>query len=146
MDKYEVRRLRLIELMNSDCSGKASEIAKKIDRSESYVSRMMYPEGKPGKKRIGEDMAKLITEAFKLPPYWLDGEIAPISESPQAREVAKAFDALNAVQQQAVITMIESYGQKIPRFDSRASVSSQQTKSDNHIVENSGKKQSSASS
>lgn len=115
MDKYEIRRLRLIELMNSRCDGKATEIAKRIDRSESYISRMMYPEGKAGKKRIGEDMAALITQAFGLPPYWLDGETSPVEASPQAREVAKAFDALNSRQQEAVMTMIESYGPTIPR-------------------------------
>lgn len=71
MDKYECRRLRLLELRDTRCNGVAAELAEKLDRSASYVSRMLYPEGKPGKKRIADEMNELIEKAFKLPAGWL---------------------------------------------------------------------------
>lgn len=72
MDKYERRRLRLIELRETRCNGKAAELAKAIGRDASYVSRMLYPEGKAGKKRIADDMMEVIEKAFGLPRGWLD--------------------------------------------------------------------------
>lgn len=72
MDKYEQRRLRLIELRDRFCNGNASELARRIEREPSYVSRMLYPEGKSGKKRIADDMMEIIEKAFNLPRGWLD--------------------------------------------------------------------------
>lgn len=48
--------------------GGITHIADKIGVDASYVSRMLYEPGKPGRKRIGEDMARLISQAF---PGWL---------------------------------------------------------------------------
>lgn len=74
MDKYERRRLNLIELRDKKCNGKAAELAKKIGRDPSYVSRMLYEEKKPGKKRIADDMIEVIEAAFSLPRGWLDSD------------------------------------------------------------------------
>lgn len=79
MDKYEQRRLKLIEIRDRFCNGKASELARRIEREPSYVSRMLYPEGKNGKKRIADDMMEIIETAFSLPRGWMDS-ISP--ESP----------------------------------------------------------------
>jgi len=73
MDKYEKRRLRLIQLRDDFCNGNASELARKIDREPSYVSRMLWPEGKSGRKRIADDMMEVIEKSFKLPRGWMDG-------------------------------------------------------------------------
>jgi phage repressor protein C with HTH and peptisase S24 domain len=72
MDKYERRRLRLIELRDTKCGGNGADLARKIDRDPSYVTRMLYPEGKAGKKRIADDMIDVIEAAFSLPHGWLD--------------------------------------------------------------------------
>lgn len=72
MDKYEFRRQKLIELMNSHCDGKVASLAKRLERSDSYVARMLYPVEKPGFKRIGEDMADVIAQAFQLDRRSLD--------------------------------------------------------------------------
>jgi hypothetical protein len=64
MDKYERRRQNLAKILADQCSGKIADLAKKIDRSDSYVTRMLYPDGKSGKKRIGEDLADLISKTF----------------------------------------------------------------------------------
>jgi phage repressor protein C with HTH and peptisase S24 domain len=66
MDKYELRRLTLLKLMNSECNGKIADLAKKLGRSDSYVSRMLYEEGKAGRKRIGDDMKDVIESTFGI--------------------------------------------------------------------------------
>lgn len=86
MDKYERRRLRLIELRDTRCGGNGADLARKIDRDPSYVTRMLYPEGKAGKKRIADDMIEVIESAFSLPRGWLD----------QAGEQLRPADAIQA--------------------------------------------------
>lgn len=73
MDKYEQRRLRLIQIRDDFCGGKAVDVARKIEREPSYVSRMLYEDGKKGKKRIADDMVEVIEKAFSLPRGWMDG-------------------------------------------------------------------------
>ncbi len=73
MDKYEQRRLRLIQIRDELCGGKAVDVARRIEREPSYVSRMLYEDGKKGKKRIADDMVEVIEKAFSLPRGWMDG-------------------------------------------------------------------------
>ncbi|MEH6434326.1 S24 family peptidase [Massilia sp. DD77] len=80
MDKYEIRRLNLLALLRTHCGGKAATLADKIGRSPSYVSRMLYVEGKEGKKRIGEDMRDLIESALVLPKGSLDDDASALNE------------------------------------------------------------------
>lgn len=75
MDKYENRRLKLIELKDNFCNGKISTLAEKLGKDQSYVGRMLYPEGKAGKKRIGDDMLDVISQVFQIPKSWFDGDI-----------------------------------------------------------------------
>ena len=82
MDKYEFRRQRLIELKDQHCDGKISTLAEKLKRSHSYVSRMLFDENKPNKKRIGDDMLDVISEAFGVSKAWLDGDV-DVAEVPQ---------------------------------------------------------------
>lgn len=51
-----------------------SELAKKIGRDPSYVSRMFYEAGKAGRKRIADDMMEVIEKAFSLPRGYLDSD------------------------------------------------------------------------
>lgn len=82
MDKYERRRLNLIKLRDEKCNGKAADLAKKIGRDPSYVARMLYEEGKAGKKRIADDMIEVIEDAFQLKKGWLDSEGAEVKTVP----------------------------------------------------------------
>jgi phage repressor protein C with HTH and peptisase S24 domain len=75
MDKYEKRRVRLAELRDQKFHGSASDLARAIGKEPSYVSRMLYPAGKAGKKRIGEDMAEVIETALGWPKGSLDSDI-----------------------------------------------------------------------
>lgn len=72
MNKYEHRRLRLLELRAWACEGMTARLAERIARSDSYVARMLYEEGKPGKKRIGDDMLDVLEAAFGLTHGWFD--------------------------------------------------------------------------
>lgn len=70
MDKFERRRLRLLELR--DRCGSNAELARRIGKDASYVSRLLFEEGKKGKKRIGDDIIEAVLSAFQLPHGWLD--------------------------------------------------------------------------
>ncbi len=87
MDKYEFRRQRLIELRDSKCNGNAAELSRKIEREPSYVTRMLYPEGKAGRKRIADDMIEIIENAFDV-PGWFDHKKVRVSTVPATGEVS----------------------------------------------------------
>ena len=82
MDKYEARRQRLRQLIDEKCEGVSSAFAKQIGRDASYVTRMLYPDGKKGRKRIADDMMEIIETAFDLPRGWLDGIERTVSYPP----------------------------------------------------------------
>ncbi|SAE91832.1 LexA repressor [Enterobacter cloacae] len=93
MDKYEQRRLKLIEIRDRFCNGKAAELARRIEREPSYISRMLYPEGKAGRKRIADDMMEIIENAFSLPRGWMD---SITSEMPSANEELEFAGSIRA--------------------------------------------------
>lgn len=64
MDKYERRRQALIALAGRLGRGGIAKIAHAIDKQPDYVSRMKYPAGKSGRKRIGEDTLQALLEHF----------------------------------------------------------------------------------
>src|ERR1700692_1487331 len=72
MDKYERRRLKLLKLRDRDFGHSNSALARKIGKDASSVARMLYPLGKDGRKRIGEDLVEIIENAFQWPNGWLD--------------------------------------------------------------------------
>ncbi len=89
MDKFEIRRLNLQAVLRTHCNGKAAALADKIGGAPSYVSRMLYPEGKRGKKRIGEDMRDRIEDALALPRGYMDDvarAAAEVGASAEAEE------------------------------------------------------------
>lgn len=73
MDKYEARRCRLQQLIQEQADGSQSRFADMIGSSPSYVSRMLYPEGKANKKRIADDMIERIEVKLNLGRGWFDG-------------------------------------------------------------------------
>lgn len=64
MDKYDRRRSALQSLVDSIGRGGIAAVANAIGKSPSYVSRMLYPPGKPGFKRIGEDSLEPLANAY----------------------------------------------------------------------------------
>jgi hypothetical protein len=93
MDKFEIRRLNLQALLRTHCQGKAAALADKIGRSPSYISRMLYPEGKTGKKRIGEDMRNLIEDTLALARGTLDDEATALAENGNSKAVVETADS-----------------------------------------------------
>lgn len=64
MDKYESRRLALVQLVKSQPRAGIATVAAKVGKDASYVSRLLYPPGKEGRKRIGEDVWDALIRAF----------------------------------------------------------------------------------
>lgn len=111
MDKYEIRRLQLIKLRDEMCGGKAVDLARKINREPSYVSRMLYPEGKKQKKRIADDMVEVIESAFGLSRGWLDRISGEQVDEKHSTAVNK-YPLFTTVQAGAFTTTPESYTEK----------------------------------
>lgn len=112
MDKYEQRRLRLEEIRDRFCNGKASDLARRIEREPSYISRMLYPEGKNGKKRIADDMVEIIEKAFSLPRGWMDGIVENTSSNISGFQPyikGERYPVLSKVQAGAWSEAVEAY-------------------------------------
>lgn len=60
MDKYERRRLRLKRILEEKFEGSVAALARSIEKSDTYVHRMLYEADRPSRKRIGEDSVDLI--------------------------------------------------------------------------------------
>lgn len=64
---YEKRRANLVSLIKRLGHGGTSKIAREIGVDSSYLSRCTYPQGKPGKKNIGDEMVVKLNDKF---PDW----------------------------------------------------------------------------
>jgi len=83
-----------MELLKTRCAGKQSVLAKKIEKEPSYVSRILYPEGKAGKKRIADDLIEAIEKGFQLPHGWLDTEHpVPTLPAPGVEDTVSIYNA-----------------------------------------------------
>jgi len=74
-NEYEHRRQRLNELLVSGLfAGKAPQasLAKVCGLDASYISRLLYPDGKTGKKVMGEMTMRNLEIALNLPRGWFD--------------------------------------------------------------------------
>lgn len=114
MDKYEKRRLRLTQLRDDYCNGKTSELARKIEREPSYVARMLWPEGKAGRKRISENMMEVIENAFQLQRGWMDGLVPQESNVSYIgpKEIKGRFPVISCVSAGGWSEAIEPYHRK----------------------------------
>lgn len=69
-DKYELRRKRLAELIAERFGGSNAKFARAIQRSDSYVSRMLSPPNNANSKLIGEDMVDVIEDALGIAGFF----------------------------------------------------------------------------
>ncbi|NRN16444.1 MULTISPECIES: LexA family protein [Serratia] len=69
----EMRRERLIILIDNLGVGGQKRLAEALGIAADYVSRLLYPSGKKGKKGISGDMARRIEQYFAVQIGWLDG-------------------------------------------------------------------------
>lgn len=123
MDKYEVRRQNVIKLKDELCGRKIAELARKIDRNPSYVSRLLYEEGKTAKKRISENMVEVFEKAFSLPKGALEQPdfdpnniVAPpafsysnVAEVPESIEIKNKYPVISAVTAGTWAEAVEPY-------------------------------------
>lgn len=88
-------------------------MARRLGKDASYVSRLLYPPGKAGKKRIGDDMVDVIEQAFMMPRGWLStpaDEATTVTTIPNQKAVGdwpfrferKRFDQLPPDRQQRI--------------------------------------------
>lgn len=82
MDLKERRRLNLIKYRDLECGGSAAELARRIEKVPSYVTRMLYPADKEGARRMSEDMARQIETLISKPEGWLDRPVDGVPLSP----------------------------------------------------------------
>lgn len=113
MDKYEYRRQRLIALRDEKANGNGAQLARTIDKEPSYVTRMLYPEGKAGKKRIGEDMIQIIEEAFGV-QGWFGADSGRLSD--EAILFARQFDTLPVRYKEMVLQQLNYATDLIKKF------------------------------
>ncbi|WP_455806697.1 hypothetical protein [Pseudomonas fluorescens] len=76
MDKFEIRKANLQTLIDrvygEGVWGAKAKFAKRLEKQPDYLSRLLYPKGKPGAKNVGEDLAREIEREFDLPQYSMD--------------------------------------------------------------------------
>lgn len=81
-------RLRLQELLTSSGLTQAA-FAEQVGVSPDYVSRLLYPPDKPGRKNLGVVTMRKITQSFGLPLGWFDAPLGtglPDREPPDAAQ------------------------------------------------------------
>lgn len=72
MDKFEIRRLNVLDLLRVKFHDKQADFARATGIDPSYVSRMLYVAGKKGKKNIGEDTLEAIQKTCHVAPGVMD--------------------------------------------------------------------------
>lgn len=87
MDKFEIRKANLQILIDrvygEGVWGAKAKFAKQLDKAPDYLSRLLYPKGKPGAKNVGEDLAREIEHAFNLPQYSMDMPDLELGSGPE---------------------------------------------------------------
>lgn len=82
IEENEHWRLRLVELVAHLKTTKGfnqRQIAEEAGMTPDYLSRLLYIQGKKGRKNLGLDTMRRLCAAFNLPPNWFD---LPLSSTP----------------------------------------------------------------
>jgi hypothetical protein len=102
MTKLQARQAWIRHIIKTRCDGNAAAFARAIGKDGSYVSRMLYPAGKSGRKGIGEDTVDIITAAFPDDPIPPDAALAGMQPDVQPTQIftkeRRASNDLLAVQ------------------------------------------------
>jgi len=87
MNKYASRQKLLVALIQDKFDGVLARFASAVDIAPSYVSRLLYPEGKAGAKRIGENTIEKIESSLGIKGYF-SGSISSerVATKPPAKD------------------------------------------------------------
>ncbi|SEE79606.1 S24 family peptidase [Pseudomonas proteolytica] len=76
MDKKLIRKANLQLLIDRQYGigkhGAKAEFARRMGKQPDYISRCLYPPGKPGAKNVGEVFARAVEKEFELDEYAFD--------------------------------------------------------------------------
>lgn len=89
MNKFELRRLDLIDLKKRIGFGAYREMSERTGIDPSYLSRCAYPEGKKGKKNIGDETVEALDAAY---PRWRVRELSVMGFNADATITSEAGD------------------------------------------------------
>jgi transcriptional regulator with XRE-family HTH domain len=122
MEREEHWRQRLLELKGG-LELKQSQIAADIGVADSYVSRLLYPPGKRGRKNLGLDNLRRLCAAYALPPDWFDlplgarvpgaGSSMLVSESAAVFALRRDAWPFNLVTQDRIAKLRKALGPKL---------------------------------
>lgn len=101
MSDYTNHQLLLMKLRDDYCKKNAAELARRIGKDPTYVSRLFYPIGKKGGKGVGLEIMQACSKAFELAPGFWEGaanlppsyQIQP-DDHPTVMNPAKAVDVI----------------------------------------------------
>lgn len=71
MDIYEIRRERLVTLIDSQCNGRQAELSARTGIKATQINRWISTKNN-SPRRITEDSARAIESKMALPSGWLD--------------------------------------------------------------------------
>lgn len=63
----------LKKIRDEFCGGVSAKLAEDIGKDATYVNRLFYPIGKKGRKGIGLEVMRAVSEKFSLPPGFWEG-------------------------------------------------------------------------
>lgn len=79
-EENEHWRLRLVELVDHIKATRKlnqRQIAEEAGMTPDYLSRLLYEQGKKGRKNLGMDTMRRLCAAFNLPANWFDLPLNP---------------------------------------------------------------------
>ena len=106
-NRFEDRRHALKDLVATMGRGGIARIARETGIDASYLSRCLYPPGKPGRKNMGDDTVSALDKHFPNWRYQQAPHIAKVMNSDEAayslKEILEIASELNETDRQKLI-------------------------------------------
>lgn len=112
MGIHEIRRRRLIELLNARYGGRQVDLARALSRPANYISRCLS-DNNANRKPIGEKFARYVETTLGLPQYWMDeGTMGTVDQ--ETIDLALRLEALTPAQRSAIEAMLQAFNAPDP--------------------------------
>ena len=122
MNRSEQRRLALATLVESKGRGGITEISGRTGIAADYISRMLYPVGKPGKKGIGEDTWDVLVAAYPELRDAITSEpeaLSPLDMTRFLQSLGEAHALLALVLAESIPHVGRAFAEKLAGLDSQ---------------------------